>query len=313
VYQYTYGPQKPILHISDGDTVIAETRDAYGYDQNRAPLADHMKQQLPGTSLLERNPLVGPIYVEGVEEGDVLAVEIREIRLTRNVALSRQASNFGSLTGETPGKTLLYNEPIDSRWFEWKLDLTRNTAFIELPGSCIGGVEVPLHPFIGSIGVAPRFGRTETSLTPGEYGGNMDYREVRAGTTLYLPVWVEGGYLSLGDVHALQGHGEVNGVALEVSAEITLCIRIIKGMKAEWPRLVDDRFLMVVGSTRPLIDCIRISQIELLSWLTGEYAFQREEAWQLMAQVGEIDIANIVDPAYTAVSKFPRKYLPAQS
>ena len=75
-------------------------------------------------------------------------------------------------------------------------------------------------------------------------------------------------------------------------------------------RLEDDSHIMTIGCTRPLMDCVRLSQVELLSWLESDYGFQREEAWQLMAQVGEIRIANIVDPAYTAVSKFPKRCLP---
>lgn len=317
IFQYTFGPHQPVLRIRSGDTVSAETRDAAGHDRNRQPLPDHLKQRLPGTALRESNPVVGPIYVEEAEEGDLLAVHIARIRLTRDYASSMQGPRFGSLTGEGPGKTLLYNEPIPRIEYEWRLDLERNLGVLQMPGSRVGKVEVPLEPFIGSIGLAPRYGRIETTLTPGEFGGNMDFREVREGTTLFLPVWVKGAYLSFGDIHALQGDGEVNGTALEVTAEVTLQIEVVKqkgseGDRAEWPRLVDDRSIMVIGSGRPLLDCIRISQMELLGWLTAEYGFQREEAWQLMAQVGEIRVANIVDPAYTAVSKFPKAYLPEE-
>jgi amidase len=325
IYQYTFGPHEPVLRIAAGDAVVAETRDAAGADRDGQSMPDHMKQRLPGTSLRESNPLVGPIYVAEAEQGDLLAVHIRAIRLTRDYAYSLQGPRFGSLTGEGPGKTLLYNEPIPRIEYRWRLDLQKNVGHLELPGSRIGGVAVPLRPFIGSIGVAPRYGRIETSLTPGEYGGNMDFRELCAGTVLYLPVWVRGAYLSFGDIHALQGDGEVNGTALEVTAEVTLEIEVVKlhgagagpgagsGGPPEWPRLVDERWIMAIGSGRPLLDCIRISQMELLNWLTGEHGFQREEAWQLMAQVGEIRVANIVDPAYTAVSRFPRAYLPGEA
>ncbi len=311
IYYYTYGPHPPALKINSGDTVVAETRDAFGYDRQRNPLPESMKQLPCGTTLKESNPVLGPIYVEEAEEGDLLSIEIKEICINREFAISKQGPRFGSLSGEGPGKTLLYNEPIIEIWYEWTLDLKRNLARLELPESRIGEAEVSLQPFIGSIGVAPRYGRVEPTLTPGEYGGNMDFREITAGTTLLLPVWVQGAYLSFGDIHALQGDGEVNGTALEVTAEVSLRIKVVKGISAEWPRLIDSSSIMVIGSTRPLMDCIRISQMELLSWLTLEYGFQREEAWQLMAQVGEIRIANIVDPAYTAVSKFPKRFLPA--
>jgi amidase len=310
LYYYTFGPHQPALRVRSGDSVVATTRDAFGYDAQRNPLPDAMKQQQPGTTLRESNPLVGPIYVEEAKVGDLLAVHIRRIRPNREFALSRQNSNFGSLTGEGPGHRLLYNPPVPMIWYEWQLDLSRNIGILEMPNSRVNRVEVPLHPFIGSIGLAPRFGRVEMTLTPGEYGGNMDCPDVCEGTTLYLPVWVDGAYLLFGDVHALQGDGEVNGVALEITAEVTLELEVRHGIEAEWPRLEDATHIMVAGSTRPLDDCVRLAQFELLRWLVDEYGFQREEAWQLNAQVGTMRIANVVDPLYTVVAKFPRAYLP---
>lgn len=310
LFYYTFGPHPPALRIHSGDTVVAHTRDAMGYDAQRRPLPAEMKQPAPGTTLKESNPLVGPIYVEEAAEGDLLAVHIRGIRLTRDFALSKQGPHFGSLTGEGPGHILLYNEPIPLIWYEWQLDLERQVAIFDMPHSRRSRVEVPLDPFIGSIGVAPRFGRMETALTPGEYGGNMDCVETRPGTALYLPVWVDGAYLCFGDVHALQGDGEVNGTALEVTAEVTLDFEVIKGRRAQWPRLENETHLMVAGSTRPLFDCVRLAYMELLAWLVDEYGFQREEAWQLMAQVVTLRIGNVVDPQFTVVAKFPKFCLP---
>ncbi|MBI1877614.1 MAG: acetamidase/formamidase family protein [Chloroflexi bacterium] len=309
-YYYTFGPGEPTLRVRSGDTVVAETRDAFGYDAQRNPLPNSLKQHVPGTTLRESNPLVGPVYVEDAKAGDLLAVHIRRIRLNRNFALSRQNAYLGSLTGEGPGHRLLYNDPVPMIWSEWQLDLDRHVGILELPNSRLKRVEVPLQPFIGSIGVAPRFGRVEMSLTPGEFGGNMDCPDTAEGTILYLPVWVDGAYLLFGDVHALQGDGELNGVALEVTAEVTLDIEVRHGIEAEWPRLEDATHIMVAGSTRPLDDCVRLAQIELLRWLVAEYGFQREEAWQLNSQVGTMRIGNFVDPLYTVVAKFPKAYLP---
>ncbi|NLE46078.1 MAG: acetamidase [Chloroflexi bacterium] len=310
LYYYTFGPNEPALHIQSGDTVIAETLDAFGLNAEGEDLPDHKKQRVPGTSLRESNPVVGPIYVDGAEEGDLLSVHIRRIRITRELGISKQSPHFGSLTGEGPGHMLLYNAPIEGVWYEWRIDLERGVAILELPDSQIGRVEVPVAPFIGSIGVAPRFGRVLPTLTPGEYGGNLDCVETKEGTTLHLPVWARGAYLAFGDVHALQGDGELNGTAVEAPAEVTLDIEVLKGRKAEWPRLEDATHIMVAGSTRPLMDCVRLSQIELLNWLTSEYGFRREDAWQLNAQVGTMRIGNVVDPCYTVVAKFPKVYLP---
>jgi len=310
VFYYTFGPHPPAWHVHSGDTIIVETRDARGFDVLRQPLPEEMKQRIPGTTLRESNPAVGPIYVDEAQEGDLLAVHIQRIRLNRDHGWSRQGPNFGSLTGEGPGKALLYNDPIPEIMYDWHLDLERMVGIIQLPHSCLQRAEVPLAPFIGSIGVAPRFGRIEATLTPGEFGGNMDCVDTAEGAVVYLPVWVEGAYLAFGDIHAVQGDGELNGTAVETTAEVTLQLEVLKGREAEWPRIENDSHIMVAASTRPLMDCVRLAQMELLNWLVREYGSQREEAWQLNAQVGTMRVGNVVDPAYTVVAKFPKTYLP---
>lgn len=309
-YYYTYAPHEPALRIHSGDTVIAETRDAFGMDAAGNPMPPHMKQRIAGGSLRESNPAVGPLYIEGAEPGDQLAIRIERIALNRAWALSKQSPNFGSLTGEGPGRRLLYNEPIAEVFYTWQLDLARNMGTLELPNSRLKRVEAALHPFLGSIGVAPPHGRAEMTLTPGEFGGNMDCVDTCEGVTLYLPVWVKGGYLAYGDVHALQGDGELNGTAAECTAEVTLTIDVLKGQPAAWPRIESDTHIMVAASARPLMDALRLAQIELLTWLVEGYGFHREEAWQLNAQVGTMRIGNVVDPLYTVVGKFPKACLP---
>ena len=148
IYYYTYGPFKPLARMHDGDSVVAETRDALGYDANRNTLPESSKQRLPGTSLKESNPAIGPLFVEEAEEGDMLAVKIDRIRLNRDFAISKQGANFGSLTGEGPGRLLLYNEPIETIFYEWRLDLERNVGIFEMPQSRMKRVEVTLDPFI---------------------------------------------------------------------------------------------------------------------------------------------------------------------
>lgn len=310
IYYYTYGPNEPALIVNSGDTIVTKTRDARGLDENLEPLSAMQKQRSDITTLREGNPLVGPIYVEEAKPGDTLAVHIKEIRLNRNSAWSGQRPYFGALTAGEPGKAMFLNEPLPEKRFEWRLDLERNTGILELENSKQERVEIPLHPFLGSIGIAPRFGRVESSITPGEYGGNMDCVETKEGTIVYFPVWVVGAYLSFGDVHAAQGDGELCGSALETSAEVTIQIEIIYGRKLEWPHMQDDKYIMTTGSGRPLIDCVRLSYVELIRWLVDEYGFDRWEAYQVVSQIGTMRVGNIVDPNYTVVSKFPREYLP---
>ncbi|MBI2301690.1 MAG: acetamidase/formamidase family protein [Armatimonadetes bacterium] len=209
-----------------------------------------------------------------------------------------------------PGRRLLLNEGIPDRMFSWHLDRERMVGILDLPDSTLGRAEIPLHPFIGSIGTAPRYGRVETTLAPGEYGGNMDCCETQVGTTLYLPVWRRGALLCFGDIHAAQGDGELCRSALEATAEVTLTLQVVKGWEIHWPRLWDREWLMTAGSSRPLFEAVQIAQVELLTWLVTDYGFDRDEAWQLNSQVGRMRIGNLVDPFYTVIAKFPRNLLP---
>jgi acetamidase/formamidase len=308
-YYYTFGPNEPAYHVKPGDTIVASTIDAGGHDENGNSIPNEKKHVIPGTTLRESNPLVGPIYVEGAEPGDTLICKIQKISLNRATAYSRIGPNFGCLTEEVPGRWFLLNEPLNTTYYNWEIDLKKNVGTLELIKSGLGRVEVPLHPFIGSIGVAPRFGRVEMSLTPGEYGGNMDCVETKEDTTLSLPVFVRGGYLAFGDIHAAQGDGELCGVALETTAEVKLKLDVIKGRTIEWPRIEDDEWIMTACSSRPLMEAFKLAHYEITKWLHTEYGYEKWEAFQMLSQVGRCRIGNVVDPNYTVVAKFPKQYL----
>ncbi len=310
VYQYTFGPNEPVLQIRSGDSVTASTVDASGFDRYGNPLAEHQKQKSKITTFQESNPLIGPIWIEEAQPGDLLKINIEKILLNREYAFSSLLPHFGSLTGESTGRDLLFNEPLLEVKYRWELDLGSQMATLKLSKSKLDKISIPLHPFIGSIGVAPRFGRMETALVPGEYGGNMDCVETKEGAILYLPIWVKGAYLSFGDVHAAQGDGEICGVALETTAQVSLKLEVVKNKAAEWPRIENVTHLMVAGSARPLMDALRIAHVELVKWLVADYGFDKWEALQVLSQVGTIRVGNVVDPNYTIVAKLPKKYLP---
>jgi acetamidase/formamidase len=309
-YYQTYGPNPPVLRIKSGDTLVADTLDAGGFDNQGVQIATEMRQNSPDTIYNSSNPLTGPFYVEDAEPGDTITIEIKNIKLTRPNAWSRVATNFGGLTEEAPGRMLLYNDPIPINRYEWNLNLEAMTATTTFPRSKYTNPTIPLHPFIGSIGVAPRYGRVEMSLTPGEYGGNMDCPDVCEGAILNLPVNHRGALLVFGDVHAAQGDGELCGVALETSAELTIKVCLTKS-SIEWPRINNDDYIMVVGSSRPLMEAYKIAHVELINWLTTEYGYDKWDAVQLLSQVGRCRIANTVDPNYSVVAKFPRYLLPS--
>jgi acetamidase/formamidase len=140
----------------------------------------------------------------------------------------------------------------------------------------------------------------------------MDAADAREGTTVYLPIFYEGAYFYFGDGHALQGDGEIVGSGLETTMDVTLQFDLIKGRRIAWPRMEDATDIMVAGSARPLVDAFRIAQVELIGWLVDEYGFDKMDAYQVVSQGGHTRVANVVDPNYTVVAKFPKALLPAK-
>jgi acetamidase/formamidase len=139
----------------------------------------------------------------------------------------------------------------------------------------------------------------------------MDTPEMRAGTTCYLGVNVEGALFSIGDGHCRQGEGESCGVAVEAAMDTVVAVDLVKGAATPWPRLETDTHLMSTGSARPLEDAFRISQVDLVQWLGEGWGLDQLDAYQLLTQAAEAPVANVVDPNYTFVSKLRKDLLPA--
>jgi hypothetical protein len=171
-------------------------------------------------------------------------------------------------------------------------------------------VAIPVEPMLGTVGVAPKALEVRNALVPDAFGGNMDSPEVRAGTTIYLGVNVDGALFSLGDGHYAQSEGETCGVAVEGAMSTTCVVDVIKSTYVEWPRLEDERFIMVAGSVRPLEDAYRIAYTQLVRWLASDYGLSTMDAYQLVSQVAKTGVANVVDTNYTVLAKFPKRYLP---
>jgi len=138
----------------------------------------------------------------------------------------------------------------------------------------------------------------------------MDSSDAHEGTTVFLPIFHDGAYFYYGDAHALQGDGEITGTGIETQADVTFQFELIKNKRIAWPRYEDNDFIMVAGSVRPLLDAFRIAHVEMVLWLESEYGFERWEALEVLSQVGVARIANVVDPNFTVMAKFPKKYLP---
>jgi amidase len=291
----TFAVREPVLRIKPGATVETSTFSRPGdyYDKDKAG-------PWPGE--------VGPFHIEGAEPGDQLVVRILRLRPNRDVAISNVTpGGISGVAGDS--RTRLLNEPLPARRFVWQLDRTRNVGIIDLPNSRVKRLEIPLRPMLGRVATAPAGQEAFGGLWPGDFGGNMDASDVTEGVTVYLPVFHPGALFYFGDFHAAQGDGEIAGSGLESTADVTFQFDVIKGKRIRWPRLENDDYIMVAGSQRPLIDALRIAYVELIEWLVADYGFDKMEAYQVASQAGVVRVANVVDPHYTVVAKFPKALL----
>lgn len=294
----TFAVRDPVLRIKPGAIVQTRTFSKPGdyYERTGGPW--------PGE--------VGPFYIEGVTPDDTLVVRILRLRPNRDRAVS--AVNPGGISAVAgDARTRMLNDPLPARRFEWRLDLTRNVGILDIPASASKRIEIPLRPMLGRLAVAPANGEAFGGLWPGNFGGNMDASDAREGTTVYLPVFYDGAYFYFGDGHALQGDGEICGSGLETTMDVTFQFDVIKGRRIRWPRMEDADDIMVAGSIRPLVDAFRIAQVELIEWLIEDYGFDRMDAYQVVSQGGHTRVANVVDPNYTVVAKFPKRLLPPRT
>jgi amidase len=291
VAQPTFAVREPVLRIKPNTVLISKT--------NFGPYYTEAGGAFPGE--------VGPILVEGATTRDMLAVKIIRVRPNHDIAAAQLYPDFGGLASDE--YTRLVNDRIPARRYIWRLDREKMTGTTELPDSRMTSITIELRPMLGRLATAPRGQEAFNGIWPGRFGGNMDAQEVREGTTVYLPIFHDGAYLYFGDGHARQGEGEVAGTGLETSMDVILHVDVIRGKTIDWPRLEDDQHIMVVGAARPLIDAFRIAHVELIEWL-GEYGFGKLDAYALLGQLAESSVANIVDPLYTVVAKFPKRYLP---
>lgn len=290
----TYAVRNPVLRLRPGDTV--ET----GSYVSRWYYGDDTPDPKDGA--------IGPFYIEGATAKDTLVIKILKLRPSIEVGRSGTFQDFGVLTFTT--NTPMLHNPVPQFKRMWKIDRERLTATLDLPKSRSKRIEVNLVPMLGRIATAPEGEQAISGAVPGPFGGNMDTPDAREGATVYLPIRHDGAYFYFGDAHALQGDGELTGTGIETAVDVTFQFDVIKNKQIEWPRIENQDFIMVAGSARPLEDAFRIANVEMIKWLEKDFGFDRWEALEVLSQVAVSRIANVVDPNYTVMAKFPKKYLP---
>jgi acetamidase/formamidase len=278
---------KPVLTINSGDMVKLETAtgnpryfEQLGVPKEKIPA--ELYDVFEGVDNAGRgdHTLNGPIYINGAEPGDMLEIRLRSIDVRLPIAGQGFVPNRGLLPEEFPkGKDRVL----------W-LDLKKKTA------EYAPGVVVPLKPFWGVIAVAPppSMGRVPSG-PPNMFGGNMDNRDLVAGATLYLPVFVPGALLSLGDGHAAQGYGEVCLSAIETSLKGEIQVVLHKNKPLKQPRAETPTHFMTMGLSPDLDEAAKIATREMLDWLVDMKGLSREDAYMLASAAMDLVVTQVVD------------------
>jgi len=241
------------------------------------------------------NPCSGCIYVENAKPGDMLKISIIDIELEDVGYTCWRIKNntYPHLTNTRTPNNVTKTVSVKDGFIHWG-----------------GGVKIPVSPMIGVIGTAPATGAYGTAAL-GPYGGNMDVQEVGIGNVLYLPVYMEGALLHLGDVHAIQGDGEICGAGgIEIRSVCTLKAEVMPAPeRMVYPRLEGDDWIATVGVAKPMEEAFNIAVNELVNWMTDEYGFTPHDAVLLLGQVLEARCTQVVDPLFSYVAKIKKEYL----
>jgi acetamidase/formamidase len=246
---------------------------------------------------LRRGPgghiLTGPIYIEGAEPGDALEVRIKSVELDAGYSCNSFGGRGGFIPESFPGGGKSKIIPLDRR---------------RMIGKFSDSIEIPLGPFFGSMGVAPppAMGRVHSS-PPGIHAGNLDNKELVAGTTLYIPVHVKGALFEVGDGHAAQGDGEVDITALETSLRGRLQFIVRKDLKLTWPRGETPTHWIAMGADSNLTKATKIAVNEAIGFLSTVKGLSREDAYMLVSTACDVRITQLVDGTMGSHVMIPKK------
>jgi acetamidase/formamidase len=294
---------KPVLQVASGDTV---TVDAVSGGPDVLPpealrsggrfdiLPDHLAIHQGLEPRLGAHILTGPIAVEGAEPGDTLAIEILAIEPRQNWGYTRIRPLSGTLPEDFPVRRI------------WHTAIDRQRGIATVPW----GAEIDLAPFFGVMGVAPppNYGAV-TSIVPREFGGNMDLKELTAGTTLYLPVWTEGALFSAGDGHGVQGDGEVCVTALETALSGTFRLNLHKGTRIDLPRAETPTHLITMGFDEDLDDAAKTALRQMITLIGERMGLGREDAYMFCSLAVDMRVTQLVDGNKGIHAMLPKRYV----
>ena len=293
VFYRQFSPlNKPVLTVNPGDTIHTTTVDAGGFDHNGE------------RRVLGGNPETGPFYIQSAMPGDTLVVHITRLRLNRDWAQSddfivtRALDNDLAVKMKDAGKTII-----------WHLDLANGTASPAKPSEHLAHYTVPLKPMLGCVATAVGPAQAPPGTgDSGYYGGNMDFNEIVEGATVYLPIANPGALLYVGDGHAAQGDGELNGNALETSMDVEFTVDVIPGKRINGPRVENSTTIMSMG-LGSLEDAFKQATSSMASWLADDYKLTPSEAAQVLGTAAQYKISEAADRNAGVVLKLDKARL----
>jgi acetamidase/formamidase len=271
----------PVLTVPSGAVIEAKTEEATDAQLNVASTS----ADLPNVKSDPIHPLTGPVFVEGAEPGDVLAVKLHKIEI----------GEWGWV-GIFPGFGFLADEFAEPFLKTFKLG--KNATAVDFNEK----IKIPLKPFAGVMGVAPATDSLLSTIPPRANGGNMDDPHLIEGTTVYFPVFVKGALFSIGDTHAAQGLGEVCGTGIEAPMRIVYQVEVIKNKKISEPQYETADYYAVTGFATTIDEAAKKATRYMIDYLVGEHGLTRNEAYVLCSLAGDLKIAEVVDVPHVLVT-----------
>jgi len=292
-YRRFSSENKPVLTVAAGDTIHTTTVDAGGTDEKGV------------TRVLGGNPETGPFYVEGAAPGDTLVVHFTRLKLNRDWAISDDG-----IVDRAADSDLAVKNKDGWKNVRWHLDLTKGTDSPEKPAEHLANFSVPLRPMLGCVAAAPQPAQAAPGTgDSGRFGGNMDFNEIVEGATVYLAVSNPGALLYVGDGHATQGDGELNGNALETSMDVEFTVDVIPGKHIGSPRVESATHIMAMGLGGSLEDAMREATSSMADWLNQDYKLTPSEVAQVLGSSAEYRISEVADRNAGIVLKLSKERL----
>ena len=292
-YRQFSAANKPVLTVSPGDTIHTTTVDAGGRDEKGVE------------RVVGGNPETGPFYIETAAPGDTLAVHLTRLRLNRDYA---ESDDF--LVPRAVDSGLAVKMKDAGKGIRWHLDTQQGVATPDKPAEHLEKYSVPLRPMLGCVAVAPGSAQAAPGTgDSGRWGGNMDFNEIIEGATIYLPVSVPGALLYVGDAHAAQGDGELNGNALETSMDVTFTVDVISGKGVPGPRVESPTHIMAMGLGGSLEGALRDATSNMADLLINDYKLTPSEIAQVLGSAAELKISEVADRNVGVILKLNKERL----